>query len=257
MGIKDLWAKTSMWMHRGNLPAKTDYSEDIDEPGLLNGQDDTAGAEVQGKAGQQVNNPVVVKKSNTIDKSEPIEKLQQGFNKLIEQLQGINEQLDKQATQNEKLMSRIEQLPELLEHFPAVVDNQKVLTDKLFEQLKTNAAKEQQFFETIEKIPEETAKQTDSLVNINHQLAASADTDVQMAEGFKKFNETLDKLNESTAGHTDGIMQMSKTFATSDRYTKYIMSRQNKRFMWLFVISLGVCLFAIIILTVIILFLKQ
>jgi len=137
------------------------------------------------------------------------------------------------------------------------VENQKQLVEQLFEQLKANAVQDQRFMETVEKIPTETAKQTDALVDIDHQLAAAADTDVQMTESFNKFNETLDKLNESTIGQTDGIMQMSKTFATSDRYLKYIMSRQRKSFMWVFMIAVGVCIVAILILAGIIIYLRH
>jgi hypothetical protein len=46
---------------------------------------------------------------------------------------------------------------------------------------------------------------------------------------------------------------MSKTFAASDRYLKYIMSKQSKRFTWVFSIAIGVCVFAIIALAVVIL----
>ena len=38
--------------------------------------------------------------------------------------------------------------------------------------------------ETLEKIPTETAKQTDCLHDINHQLAAAADVDIQMGRDF-------------------------------------------------------------------------
>jgi hypothetical protein len=153
-------------------------------------------------------------------------------------------------------MNRIEKMPELLESFPSVVENQKQLTEKLFEELKSAVTKNQQFVEAVEKIPTETGKQTDALVDINHQLAAAADADVQMAESFNKFNETLEKLDESTVSQTDGIMQMSKTFSASDRYLKYIMSRQHKRFVWIFIVSMGVCLLAILILTGMIFYLK-
>jgi lipopolysaccharide/colanic/teichoic acid biosynthesis glycosyltransferase len=44
---------------------------------------------------------------------------------------------------------------------------------------------------------------------------------------------------------TEGISQMNKTFAASDRYLKYIISRQHKRFMWVFVTAMSVCLLAI------------
>jgi cell division protein FtsL len=52
-------------------------------------------------------------------------------------------------------------------------------------------------------------------------------------------------------------MQMSKTFAASDRYLKYIVSKQRKSFMWVFMIALGVCVAAILILAGIIIYLRH
>jgi len=49
---------------------------------------------------------------------------------------------------------------------------------------------------------------------------------------------------------------MSKTFAASDRYLKYIISRQNKRFMWIFVAAISICATAILILTGVIIYLR-
>jgi len=137
------------------------------------------------------------------------------------------------------------------------VENQKQITEQMLEQLRATVSRNQEFIDVVEKIPTETAKQTDALVDIDHQLAAAADTDVQIAENFNKFNETLDKLSQSTDSQTDGIIQMSKTFATSDRYLKYIISRQNKRFMWIFVTAISVCVLAILLLTGIIIYLRQ
>ncbi len=258
MTLKDFWTKASSWLRSHKLSRTADYQPQLNDEGLISPDAESAEPAVDESqhAGTQ-SDQLVVKTVQPIDKTQSLEKLQEGFNKLIEQLQGINEHLNRQVTQNEDLMSRMEQLPKLLESFPDVVENQKQLTEQLLEQLKAATTKDQQFIETIEKIPTETAKQTDALVNIDHQLAAAADTDVQMAESFNKFNQTLDKLNQSTVGQTDSILQMSRTFATSDRYLKYIISRQNKRFMWIFVISLGVCVVAILLLTGIIIYLRQ
>lgn len=200
---------------------------------------------------------IVVKTVKPAAKSESLEKLQAGFDKLIEQLKGINEHLSRQATQHEDLTNRIDQLPKLLETFPTVVENQKRLTQQLLDNLETATTKDQQFIDAVEKIPTETAKQTDSLVGIDHQLAAAADADAQMAESFNKFNQTLDKFDQSSVSQTDSIMQMSRTFATSDRYLKYIISRQNKRFVWIFIIAVSVCVLAILTLAGIVIYLRQ
>ena len=259
MKLKEFWSrtrsKTSKWV-QAHKPLKLGgYQPEVDDEGLISqdAEKTEAAEDVKAAPGDKVE----VKTIQPAKKQESLEKLQEGFNKLVEQLRGINEHLNSQVSQHEDLMSRVEQLPKFLESFPAVVEDQKQIIEQLLEQFKTTVAKNQQFMDAVEKIPTETVKQTDALVNIDHQLAAAADTDVQMAENFNKFNETLDQLNQSTLGQTDSIMQMSKTFATSDRYLKYIISRQNKRFMWIFVIALGVCAAAILILTGIIIYLRQ
>jgi len=255
MDLKDLWAKTNNWLRAHKLSWASDYQPQVDEQGLINQEAESAEPAVDDKAAQS--SPVVVKTVQPVDKRESLERLQEGFNKLIEQLQGINEHLNHQVAQHADLMGRIDQLPKLLESFPAVVENQKQIIEQLIEQLKASVTKDEQFIDVVQKIPTETAKQTDALVDINHQLAAAADTDVQMAESINKFNEILDKLNRSAVGQTDSIIQMSRTFATSDRYLKYIISRQNKRFMWIFIAAIGVCVLVVLILTGIILYLRH
>jgi small-conductance mechanosensitive channel len=255
MTLKDFWSKASSWLEARKPSRPTDYQPEIDDEGLISQVAESTGPAADDRTGES--NQVLVKTVQPMDKTQSLEKLQEGFDKLVEQLEGINNHLNRQTAHNEELMKRIEQLPKLLESFPAVVENQKQLTEQLLEQLKATATMEQEFIETIEKIPTETAKQTDALTDINHQLAAAADVDVQMTEGLNKFNETLDKLNQSTIGQTDGIVQMSKTFAASDRYLKYIISRQRKSFIWVFTAALGVCLAAILILAGIIIYLRH
>jgi chromosome segregation ATPase len=262
MTIKDFWSKTksktSSWLQSHKPSKLRDYQPEVDDEGLISQEAESPeGGEDKSGDGQAESDKVVVKAIQPKRKQESLEKLQEGFNQLIEQLKGINEHLNRQVDQHEDLMSRLEQLPKLLESFPAVAENQKETVDELLSQLKAAATKEQQFIDAVEKIPTETGKQTDALVNIDHQLAAAADTDVQMTESVNKFNETLDKLNQSTLGQRDSILQMSKTFATSDRYLKYLISKQNRRFMWIFMTAIGVCVAAILILTGIIIYLKH
>ncbi|MHC4616667.1 MAG: hypothetical protein ACYTEQ_02820 [Planctomycetota bacterium] len=259
MTIKELWSKTktrtSSWVHAHKATRVMDCQPQVDDEGLISPHVESAQSTGEEEIAQ--GNKVMVKAIQPSKKQESLEKFEEGFNTLIDQLQGIREHLNRQVAQHEELMTRLEQLPKFLESFPAAAENQKRMTEHLHEQLKTVIAKDEQFMGVVERIPTETARQTDALVNIDHQLAAAADTDVQMAENFNRFNEILDKLNQSTAGQTDSIIQMSRTFATSDRYLKYLMSRQNKRFMWIFIVALGVCVGAILILAGIIVYLGQ
>lgn len=254
MDLKEFWTKTNSWLQRHRLSGAGGYRPEINDEGLITAETEAGGASEEKPPEEK--KQLVVKTVTPADKNQSLEKLQEGFNRLIEQLLGINENLNRQVTQQEELVSQIDKMPRLLESFPAVVENQKQLTEQLLEQLRAAATKNQQFIDSIERIPAETAKQTDALVNIDHQLAAVADTEVQMAENFNKFNQALEKLEQTAIGQTDSILQMSKAFTTGDRYLKYMVGRQNKRFMWIFMISMGVCVFAILVLTCIIIYLR-
>lgn len=260
MTLKDWWSGTNSWLRSHSFSHDTGVDAELDDEGYISQESDETREQPDqdGPANPQGANNVVLRAGgHGPDQAQSMEKMQEGFNQLIGQLQGISEHLGRQVNQHAELMERIEKLPEWLASFPAVVDGQKEITKQLLDQVKGAAAKQERFIDAVEKMPIETAKQTDALASIDHQLAAAADTDVQMAESFNKFNETLGKLNQSTAGQTDGILQMSKTFATSDRYLKYIISRHNKRFMWIFVSAISVCVFVILILTGVVIYLKS
>ncbi|MBC8217900.1 MAG: hypothetical protein H8E73_05490 [Planctomycetes bacterium] len=257
MALKEFWSQTGRWMRAHNPLVPVAHRPEIGDDGLISRSEDSSQRAVdRSLPAEAPGNEIAVRVVPQADGHESLEKLQQGFDKLVEQLRGINEHLSRQVTQHDDLMGRIEQLPQLLGSFPTVVENQKRVTEELLERLKNASAKNEQFIDAVEKIPTETAKQTDALVNIDHQLGAAADVDVQRTESFNNFNDSLDKLNQSTISQTDGIIQMSKTFAASDRYLKYIISRQNKRFMWIFVAAISICATAILILTGVIIYLR-
>jgi len=251
MQVRQIWVRFVEWVRSraGAGVGQAEYRARIDDNGLITQE---AGPSTDGRTSE-----IAIKQVQARVKSESLEKIQAGFDKLIGQLEGINEHLDRQVAQHEQLISRIDQLPKLLESFPAVVENQRQMTEQLFGQLKANVIKDQQLLEAIEKIPAETARQTDALGNIDHQLAAAADADAQMAETFNKFNETLGALNDKTTANTDGLSQMTRTFAASDRYLKYIVTKQNRLLMWVFISAVGVCAAVIVILVGIIIYLRR
>jgi len=258
MLLKDFWTGTGAWLRNHKLVRFADDQPRIDNEGLISQGPDSAEYSISHcQDAESEEDKVVVKTVQPVDKRESLERLQEGFNKLVEQLRGVNEHLNRQITQQRELMAGLEQLPQLLQRLPNTMENQRRLSEQLFEQLKANAGQNQQFISAVQKIPAETVRQTDTLVDINNRLTASADIDVQMVENFNKFNQTLKKLDQTTAGQTDSIMQMNKTFAVSDRYLKYILAKQSRRFMWVFIVAVSVCMAAIITLAGIVVYLGR
>jgi len=243
------------WIHtRLTSYGQTDEPQ-LTDNGLLIDSDSSVNQSGSSSPADSVKAVAVRSKNDIVaDRQGSLEKIQAGFDHLIGELSSINEHLKKQVAQHDDLIARVDQFPKLAESLPASVESQKALTDQLISQLKSNLLKDQQLLSAVEKIPSEEARQTDTLSSIDRQLAAAADVDVQMTETFNKFNESLGKLNQTTRDHSDSISQMSRTFAASDRYLKFIVSRQARQFMWVFYSALGVCVSIIVILIAIIIY---
>lgn len=252
--LKDFFSRSRSRIKLAKLGKSESFQPQLNDSGLLSETTDTS----EEKTYRSDHSPAaMVKAAPDSARNEQLEKLQDGFNRLISRLETINDNLSQQVEHQQQLMERLDKLPQMFESFAPSIKNQQQLTEQVIAELKASATKNQKFIEAVENIPTETAKQTDALQSIDHQLAAAADCDAQLTQGFAKFRQSLDKLDQSTAGQTDSIMQMSKTFAASDRYLKFIISRDKKRMFWMLVISLSVCAAVILVLVGIILYLGR
>jgi hypothetical protein len=182
MTLREILSGTSSWLRSHRYAENGRCAPVLADDGLLAADRDLEDefGDVGGPAGE----PVMGGPITAVERRESIERLQDGFNQLVDQLQQINDHLSRQVAQHEDLMARVKQLPPLLESLPSAVENQKHLTGQLLAHLQNTVARERQFSEAVERMPAEAARQTDTLVDINHQLAAAADIDVQMAESF-------------------------------------------------------------------------
>jgi len=236
MTLREILSGTSNWLRSHRYEPVGRCEPVLNSEGLLASHFETNNEAVGTGSATAASDPVVVSTVTSLDRRDSAEKLQDGLNALVDQLQQINGHLNQQLEQHEELMGRVRELPQTLESLPEAVENQKRMTTELLSQLRSNAS----LLEVMEQIPAETARQTDALSVINHQLEASAEADVQFGESFLKFKTTLEKLNHNTVSNTEGILQMSRTFAASDRYLKYVITKLNRRYAWTLGIALGV-----------------
>ena len=168
-------------------------------------------------------------------KKEPTEVFNEAVEKLVDKLEGINNNLEQQIQQNQRLVERMDQLPELLKSLPESVQQQQAAFADVAEQMRQKVQRDENVAE--------------HLSGIHQKVAAAADVDLEMCEQFKAFSGTLNKLDTDTATQTEWLQHISHTFADSGRYLKYAIDKQQKRFYWVLGISLGICLFAVIVLT--------
>jgi hypothetical protein len=199
---------------------------------------------------------VVVAQPNGADKMQALDRIQENFNRFVDQLQGINENLGKQVTQQERLSDKLDSLPSLIQAVPEMIENEHRSLDEVLRQLRASQVRNEEFVDVVHQIPREAIKQTETMQKMNQHLVAAAETDIAMRDAFTAFSETVTKLNSATEANREAILNMSKAFSASDRYMKYLVQVQQRRFIWLFVISMGICLVTILTAVVLVAFAK-
>lgn len=202
----------------------------------------TAVAEKDSGSGENV----LVKPQPVGSNARSLEMIQNGLSDLVGQLDSINKNLAKQSEQNQQLMDRIEHLPDMIHTLPEAVKNQSASVKAMLKQMEDNKNNELEFIRAVESIPKETGKQTDELEKISGQLAAGAEVDVQFVESFNQFKQSIERMDNTNVTQNKTLEQMNKTFAASDRYMKFLMQKQAKKFTVLFIVALSVCLVSVV-----------
>lgn len=167
-----------------------------------------------------------------VRKKSSAEMFNEAVEKLVEKLEGINDNLDRQVQENQQLVQRMEGLPDMLATMPKAIEEQRQAFARVAELL-------------VQKVDHDE-KVAEDLAGIHEKVAVSTEIQSKMGDNFTKFSDTLDRLDQDTVSQTEWLQQISRTFLASERYMKYTLAKQQTRFYWIFGISIGICFLAIV-----------
>ena len=176
--------------------------------------------------------PLHTTQTITNRKKDPADVLNEAVDKLVDKLEGINDNLSRQVQQNQQLVERMDTLPEMLSSLPEAVQEQRKAFAGVAEQLRQKV--------------ERDAKVAQALGSIREHVAASVENDVKMNENFGRFSDSLSKLDRDTVCQTKWLEQISGKFNSTESYLKNTLEQQQTRFYWVLGVSLGVCLLAVV-----------
>jgi chromosome segregation ATPase len=186
-------------------------------------------------------------------KKDPAERFTESVDKLVEKLEGINDNLSRQTKQNEYLVKKLEDLPRLLSPLPAAVNQQRDALVEMIEQLRRKAERDEAVAQTLSRLPELAGRQTESLEAIEDHLSTAADTDEKLTQTFQQVSESLGKLDAEVNGEIEWLQKMSQSFTENEKFLRDTLTAQQRKFFRLFAVVVGVSLAAITALVVILL----
>ncbi len=181
----------------------------------------------------------LVSKVKPAEKKDAIEKLQDGFERLVGELEGINTSLAKQVDQHEQIAKRMEDFAKIVESLPQAIEEQKRVFTAILDDLKE---KESKFVEMISKIPEESHKQNETLSSMKDQLETASRASDSMAKQFDSFGHTLESLNSHANSQKETVNRISTMYSESESFYKQTLKSIQNRFLWMSVsmVALGV-----------------
>ena len=218
-----MWKRVGGWLRRSQGPVGGGKVVRVDAEGML--------VEQQQDVPDEEESSVLTMRLNKIHPE--LAALEQGFGRLVEVLESINENVEVQRSQGAQLKEQMDGLGKWFKALPEGGQSQAAIKE-LTEEMRKHALRDQQLVETVGTLPELTQAQVDKLAEITGQLEASGQADEQMAETFKRFGNTMQGVLESSKVQSASLGNMSTTMERNEEQLQKILSRQNRRIIWIF-----------------------
>lgn len=183
--------------------------------------------------------PMVIKKKDSA------EIVGEAITKLVDRLEEINAGISLQTQQNIQLVDKMSQLPDLLGGLPQQVQQQLQILQYLSAELKIKADNDRKILDAVAAMNDQSGEQTQKLGNIEEHLQSAERVNLRLCDNMGDFGKSLEKLDANTLTQTEWIQQMSRAFTATDRYLKYTLVQQQRRFMWMFAIAMTISFVAI------------
>ena len=226
MNEMSLWKRMGGWLRRSQAPKGDTETVRLDAEGLLisptpNGENEPDSSSILPRAGKKENQ---------------LAAMEEGFNRLINVLDAINDNVVQHRQQGTGFKESLGELSATVQRIPEALEKQEKLATELNEQLRNQANRQQQLAEMIGTLPELTQAQVDRLGEINEQLKSSTEADANIAESFKRFDQSTQGMLQNTAEQTTTLKEMTTTAQQSSELLTQMLTKQSRRFTILIIV---------------------
>ena len=223
-----IWKRVGGWLRKSHQPVTSGKPVNLDAEGLLVDANEESNTEEPNAT------PIIRSK-----KEQQAIAMEEGFGRLVEALEAINENVTQQRQASADLKGLLADLPQLTTTLPQAVQAQRDLLQQIAEQFRDQSQRHQQLAETFQQIPEISQSQLDRLEEITQQLASSRETETAMADSCRRIDQAMQETNECSRAQQDSLATVSHALQNSQKSIHELLTRQNRRMAWLTGIAVG------------------
>jgi len=218
-----IWKRMGGWFRRSRIPGGKSEVVHLDAESALA----SAGAD-QGKANDSSSLYV-----HTNKKEKQLVAMEEGFNRLVQVLESIDDNVSQQREQGSQVNERLAALAELSRLLPESVESQSKMVQGLREEIQNQGLRHQQLADTVKTLPELTQSQVDKLGEINRHMESSIETEAQMLESFNRFDHSVQGMANHTKAQAMSLANIGEMMERNEQRLQEMVRRQNRRFSWL------------------------
>ncbi len=186
-------------------------------------------------------------------RAQAIEKLEQGYEKLIGLVDNLNSHLEHQHKGTEHIVTAVNELSETvtnLSRLPSQLENQQKTLDTISRRLESletinlrlnsldNISKA--WNETADQLPKIAESHRESLDAVRTQIESSTTIQQQVSESMTTLEETVSTFGSASVSATESLRELQAASANRDNDLIAVLQDQNKKFTALMIVGIAV-----------------
>ncbi|GMU21923.1 MAG: hypothetical protein AMXMBFR13_20110 [Phycisphaerae bacterium] len=164
--------------------------------------------------------------------------LQEGYEKVTRVIEEIQNHLVTQADRSDRMCTALEQLARSMSDAPAMGREQVAMLEQIAARLETTNARTQQLADAVSELPKAARTQSDTLNGVSRQLEMANEQAVVASQNMDRLGTGIRALGETGQAQADLLRQMAVRTAEHENQIARLVSRQDKRFLMLFIVTI-------------------
>lgn len=226
MDSRTVWTRLSNWFKPYSLDEDRPYLATIDpqydyDNGPLNGNGTPAG----------VKKPAASSRFGPWKKrDEIIGQMQLGYDKLLDLVDAIREQLDSQQQRSDKMTESVLDLAQGMSALPDAARNQTDRLAGLTGQLETSNRHIHSICEIMRDWPQTTLAQKQAMESIARQLESSTQATDRLTRGLESVSQTVKMLTEASSQQVETLQMIQASSRRQEHRLAHSLNTQARRF---------------------------
>lgn len=174
-----------------------------------------------------------------------VEQLQQGYQQVVGLVQSIQQHHQAQDRRADQVITALTQLAQTTARISEAAASQSDKLGEIAAQLEAGNDRARRWEQPLMDIPKLANAQREALGAIGRELQAGQEADRRMIETLEGFRQAVSTWGASSAAATEVLKDLNEATCRRDEDLNTLIAAQNKRFTWLFIVTLLLAVAAI------------